>query len=69
MATQTDQTFLLVSILGTRTNIEAQGNIGLVQSTKKRLSKEPQWKKFKFQVRTPEGYKHVKILTDKKQKK
>lgn len=61
MATNT--TFLLVAILGKQTQIVKEGAIGLIQSTKKKLSKEIQWKKYKFQVRTPEGYKHIKILT------
>ncbi len=59
----TNTTFLLVAILGKQTQIVKEGAIGLIQDTKSKLSKESQWKKYKFQVRTPEGYKHIKILT------
>ncbi len=58
------ETFLLVSVFGTQTKIVKEGPIQLIQAEKKKLSKEPQWRKFSFQIRTPEGYKAVKILTD-----
>lgn len=63
------QNFLLVSVYGTQTKIEKEGHISLIQHEKTTLQKLPQWKKYYFQVRTPEGYKFVKILTKKGQKK
>lgn len=69
MSTTTNTTFLLVSILGKQTQIVKEGSIGLIQSTKKKHEKEPQWKNYKFQVRTPEGYKHIRILANKLDKK
>lgn len=67
MATDKNKAFLLVSILGTQTKIEKEGPITMVQFFKKKWSAEPQWKKYKFQVRSPEGYKAVKIWTKKGQ--
>lgn len=70
MATTTkNTTFLLVSIYGTQTKIEKEGSITLIQAEKTRLQKEPQYKKYYFQVRTVEGFKHIKILTKKGQPK
>ncbi len=63
------ETFLLVSIFGTQTKIVKEGPIGIIQAEKKKLSALPQWKKYKFQVRSIPGYAAVKILTDKKEKK
>ncbi len=60
------ETFLLVSIFGTSTRIVKEGPIGIIQAEKKKLSKETQWKKFTFQVRSIPGFAAVKILTDKK---
>ena len=59
--------FLLVSVYGTQTKIEKEGPIQLIQFEKTRLQKEPSYKKYYFQVRTPEGYRHIKILTKKGQ--
>ncbi len=69
MATDNNKVFLLVSILGTQTKIEKEGAIGLIQFWKKKWAGEPQWKRYRFQVRTPKGYQHVKILPEKNKDK
>ncbi len=63
------KTYLLVAVLGTQTQIVKQGVIQLVQSEKTKLQKEVQWKRYTFQVRTPGGYKAIKIWNPKKHKK
>lgn len=54
--------FLLIAILGTKTQIVKEGSIEIVQATKSKLKKEQQWKRYVFQIRTVDGYKNVKIL-------
>lgn len=66
MAT-TRKTAVLVSILGTQTKIEREGSWPAMGALKKAWSKLPQWKRYKFQVRSPEGYKAVKIWIKKGQ--
>lgn len=66
---KTNEQFLLVAVGLGKTQIVKQGPIGLIQAEKSRLQKEPQWRNFFFQVRTPAGYAAVKILTKKGQKK
>lgn len=67
--TKNNTTFLLVSVYGTQTKVEREVPITIIQAEKTRLQKEPQYRKYYFQVRTPEGYKHIKVLTKKGQKK
>lgn len=69
MATEKNQTFLLVSIFGKQTKIEKEGPIGMIQFWKKKWAAEPQWKKYTFQVRTKGGYDHIKILPPKNKDK
>lgn len=60
-----NEKFLLVSVFGSITKIVKEGHIAIIQAEKSKLKKLPQWRKFIFQVRTPEGYKAVKILMEK----
>ncbi len=61
-----DETFLLVAIKGSSTRVVKEGVIKIIQGEKSKLKKDYNWKGWIFQVRTPEGYKKVKILIDKK---
>lgn len=60
-----NKTFLLVSVFGTQTRVEKEGPIQVIQALKSKWQKEPQWKKYYFQVRSPEGYRYIKILPPK----
>ncbi len=56
---------LLIAVKGERTQEVFRGYVGLVQNKKKELKNEPQWRGYKWQIRTPEGYKAVPILYSK----
>ncbi len=69
MTTTKNTTFYLVAIGLGQNKIVKEGSIGLIQSEKTKLQKEQAWKNYYFQIRTPEGYKAIKVLTKKGQKK
>jgi hypothetical protein len=47
---------------GTVRILKESQQIELIQLEKSKLSKEPQYKKGKFEIRTKEGFKHKQIL-------
>ncbi len=61
-----EQQFILVAVKGTHHEPVKEGVVTIVQSERTRLKKEPAWKGWLFQVRTPEGYKAVPILKVKR---
>ncbi len=64
----TEKKFLLIAIGLGQNKIVKEGGIKVVQSEKTRLQKEAAWKKYIFQVRTPEGYAAIKVYDPKNKK-
>ena len=62
---QQNKKFLLVAIGLGQNKVVKEGTVEIVQSEKSKLKKLPQWKGYKFEVRTPEGYAAVKVLPKK----
>ena len=57
------KTYLLTWIYcGKVTILRENTQVELIQLAKSQLSKQPQYKKGKFEIRTKEGLKHKKIL-------
>jgi len=66
----TEKTFLLVQVgKGINKPIYGPRSITLVQAEKKRLKNLVQYKEYDLQVRTPAGYKAVKVYDTKKMMK
>jgi len=56
---------ILVAIKGLLARPVYGPNIAqIIQAKKKEFSSQPQWKGYRFQIRTPEGFKHIKILAN-----
>jgi hypothetical protein len=64
-----DKRMLLIAIGMGQVKQVDEGTAAKVGATKKRYEKDPSWKGWKFQIRTPEGYKAVKVLPEKAKKK
>ena len=64
METQTkSKTFILTAIgYGQVKEVYRNSSVTLIQAEKKRLQALSNWKGYKFEVRTPEGFKAKKIL-------
>ena len=56
---------LLTWVFNGKPLIVFNGDVRICQSKKMAFSKEAQWKKGFFQIRTPEGFKAVPILIKK----
>lgn len=53
----TSKKMLLISILGNRTQIVAEGIVQILQKKKAELKKQTQWKKYEFDIRNEQAYK------------
>lgn len=56
------ETFVLVAVKGTMHKPIIEGVVKFIQSQRSSLLKSGNWKGWKLQVRTKEGYKNVPIL-------